>query len=224
MKKAITILLLFALLLPLFACAKSETSEPGDPSEQPAATGASEKTPAASYDGEIPEDLFGIFDEESYTNAFFNVKYMRDGKWTFYTSQQLASINGAANGETASETLKRVGFVYDMYARSELETLGFTVAIPAVQYGKDMTEAEYAVATKDASARDYAGADYDVVSDEIGTARFGGEEHPCFYLTVAASGMTFYTAQIFLQRDGFIGVVYVSTQSEESRTALLNSF
>lgn len=220
MKNAIAVILLVSLLLALGGCAGD--TEPL-PSEQPSVAEATEKTPAPTYDGELPADLFGIFDEESYENAFFGVKYLRDGNWTFYTSQELASVNGGA-GETPAETLRRVGYVYDMYARSGQETLGFTVAIPSVQYGKAMTEAEYAQATKDASARDYAGADYDVVSGEIGTAQYGGAEHPCFYLTVAANGMVFYTAQLFMQRGDFMGIVYVSAESEEGRTSLLSSF
>lgn len=221
MKTAIAILLLLSLLLALGGCAGKEQTAT---SEQPSVTDASDKAAATPYDGTIPQDLFGIFDEESYTNTFFGVKYLRDGKWTFYTTQQLESVNGGAAGETEADTLKRVGYVYDMYARSGLETLGFTVAIPSVQYGRAMTEAEYAEATKDASARDYAGADYDVISGEIGTADYAGAAHPCFYLTVAANGMVFYTAQIFLQRGDFIGIVYVSAESEDGRTSLLSSF
>lgn len=221
MKKKIAGILLIALILALVGCgAKEQTA----PSEHPAVTEGAEKAAAVPYDGALPSDLFGIFDEESYTNSFFGVKYLRDGKWTFYTAQQLASVNGSADGETAADTLRRVGYVYDMYARSGQETLGFTVAIPSVQYGKAMTEDEYAQATKDASARDYAGADYDVVSCEIGTAQYGGAAHPCFYLTVAANGMVFYAAQIFIQKGDFIGVIYVSAESEADRSSLLSSF
>ena len=79
-------------------------------------------------------------------------------------------------------------------------------------------------AVKAASARDYAGADYDVVSDEIATAQFGEKEHACYYMTVAANGMVFYTARIFLQQGDFIGVIYVSAESEAQRTSLLSSF
>ena len=222
MKKAIVLALLLSLLLALSACT-GETAQ-SEASEQSALPDATEKAPDPPYDGEIPEDVFGIYDEESYTNDYFGVEYKRDGNWAFYTMQELASVNGLAFGETETDALKRIGYVYNMYARSEMDTLGFTIAIPAVQYGKAMTEAEYAQATKDASARDYAGADYDVVSGELGTASFGGEEHVCFDLTVAANGMMFYTKQIFIQRGDYIGVVYVSSQTEEGRTYLLNSF
>ena len=222
MKRAIVLALLLSLLLALSACT-GETAQ-SEASEQSALPDATEKAPDPPYDGEIPEDVFGIYDEESYTNDYFGVEYKRDGNWAFYTMQELASVNGLAFGETETDALKRIGYVYNMYARSEMDTLGFTIAIPAVQYGKAMTEAEYAQATKDASARDYAGADYDVVSGELGTASFGGEEHACFDLTVAANGMMFYTKQIFIQRGDYIGVVYVSSQTEEGRTYLLNSF
>lgn len=218
MKKAIALTLLLSLLLALSACA-GETAQP-DASERSEVPDATQNAPDAAYDGEIPEDIFGIYDEESYTNDYFGVEYKRDGNWVFYTLQELASLN-VGTEETA---LRSRGYVYDMYARSGMDTLGFTVAIPVVQYGKTMTETEYAQATKDASARDYAGADYDVVSGELGTVSFGGEEHACFDLTVAANGMIFYTKQIFIQRGDYIGVVYVSSQTEEGRTRLLNSF
>lgn len=220
MKKAIALTLLLSLLLALSACAGSTTKD--EPAEQSAVPTLTEKSvpPAVAYDGELPENLLGVFDEESYDNEFFGVEYKRDGNWNFYTLQELASLN-VGTEETA---LRNRGYVYDMYARSGMDTLGFTVAIPAVQYGKTMTETEYAQATKDASARDYAGADYDVVSGELGTVSFGGEEHACFDLSVAANGMIFYTKQIFIQRGDYIGVVYVSSQTEEGRTRLLNSF
>ena len=212
--------LLLSLLLAIFGCA-GKTAQPDTTQEPAAATEASEAAPyVPAYDGEIPEGVFGIFDEERYTNEYFGVQFQRDGRWTFYSQQELASLNVGV----AETVLRNRGYAYDMYARSDLETLGFTVAIPAVQYGKEMTEAEYAQATKDASARDYAGTDYDVVSDELGTVTFGGEEHACFYLTVAANGMMFYSGQIFLQRGDFVGVVYVSAQSEEGRASLLKSF
>lgn len=219
MRKAIALIALVSILLALCGCAGS--AEAGRP-EKPSAATTAEKTPLQPYEGEIPADLFGIYDEETYTNAAFGVKFHRNGSWSFYTQQKLASLNGGS--EEASETLKRTGFVYDMYASSAFETLGFALAIPSSQFGKAMTEDEYAQAVKAASARDYAGADYDVVSDEIATARFGGVEHACFYLTVAASGMVFYTAQIFLQHGDFIGVIYVSASSEESMASLLSSF
>lgn len=218
MKKAIALTLLLSLLLALSACA-GETAQP-DASEWSEVPDVTQNALDAAYDGEIPEDIFGIYDEESYTNDYFGVEYKRDGNWNFYTLQELASLN-VGTEETA---LRNRGYVYDMYARSGMDTLGFTVAIPAVQYGKTMTETEYAQATKDASARDYAGADYDVVSGELGTVSFGGEEHACFDLTVAANGMIFYTKQIFIQRGDYIGVAYVSSQTEEGRTRLLNSF
>lgn len=218
MKKTIILALLLSLLLALSACA-GETAQP-DASEQPITPDATQVAPALAYDGELPENIFGIFDEESYTNDFFSVEFRRDGNWSFYSQQELASLNMGV----AETVLRSRGYIYDMYARSDMDTLGFTIAIPAVQYGKAMTEAEYAQATKDASARDYAGADYDVVSGELGTVSFGGEEHVCFDLTVAANGMMFYTRQIFIQRGDYIGVVYVSSQTEEGRTYLLNSF
>ena len=220
MKRTITVFLLLSLLLSVAACAgETMPSDTAEPSIVPTATEKA-SPPAVAYSGEIPEGLYGVYDEEKYTNDYFGVSFLRDGRWTFYSQQDLASLNdGAAEG-----ALRSKGFIYDMYARSDLETLGFAVAVPAVQYGKEMTEAEYAQAVKEASARDYAGADYDVVSDEIGEISFGGEEHACFYLTVAASGMVFYTAQIFLEYEDFIGVIYVSARSEEGRTSLLNSF
>jgi len=220
MKRTIATILLLSLLLVLFGCggdtAQPATSEPSD-----AATATEQAAPPApSYDGEILQTVFGVFDEESYTNEYFGVRFLRDGRWSFYSQQELASLNIGV----AETVLRNRGYAYDMYARSNLETLGFTVAIPAVQYGKEMTEAEYAQATKDASARDYAGTDYDVVSGELGTVTFGGEEHACFSLTVAANGMMFYTEQIFLQRGDYIGVVYVSAQSEDGRSSVLSSF
>lgn len=217
MKKTIILALLLSLLLALSACAATTQS---DAAETEAPT-VSDPPAAEPYDGDLPAILFGVFDEETYTNTAFGAKYLREGQWSFYTIQELTSLNG---GGSASETLRNTGFLYDMYARSGLETLGFAVAIPSVQFGRAMTEAEYAQSVKEASARDYAGTDYDVVSDEIGTAAFGGEQHACFYLTVAANGMIFHTAQLFLQHDDFIGVIYVSAQSEDGRDALLHSF
>lgn len=220
MKRAFVLILLFSLVSALCGCAVETQAVP---SEQPTVTISSEVSLPPAYDGEIPESMFGVFDEETYTNEAFGVKYLRDGRWAFYTMQELASLNGIA-GETLSERLKASGFIYDMYARNELETLGLAIAIPAVQFGKAMTEEEYAQAVKDASARDYAGADYDVISDEVSTAEFGGKLHACFYMTAAASGLVFHTAQIFIQQDDFIGIIYVSGNSEESRDALLRSF
>lgn len=220
MKRFIAFILLFSLALALVACAAPEQA---DPSEPPAVTDAAEKTPTAPYEGKVPADLFGVFDEETYTNTAFGVKYLRDGSWSFYTIQELNALNGST-GEAVSERLKSTGFAYDMYARSGAETLGFGLAIPSVQFGAAMDEAAYAQAVKAASARDYAGADYDVVSDEIATAQFGEKEHACYYMTVAANGMVFYTARIFLQQGDFIGVIYVSAESEAQRTSLLNAF
>ena len=220
MKRALAILLLLSLLLALGGCGDGALNDMFD---EPAAASATEDPGTPPYDGDLPAILFGVFDEETYANTAFGVRYLRDGRWSFYTMQELANLNGSV-GDSSSNILRSTGFIYDMYARSDLETLGFAIAIPSVQFGRAMTEAEYAQAVKEASARNYAGADYDVVSDEIGEISFGGEEHACFYLTVAASGMVFYTAQIFLERDDFIGVVYVSARSEEGRTSLLNSF
>ena len=220
MKRAIALLLLLSLLPVICGC---HTEISVKPSEQTSVTTATEESLPPAYDGEIPENLFGVFDEETYTNETFGVKYLRDGHWSFYTIQELASLNRTA-GETLSAQMKSSGFIYDMYARSDLETLGFAIAIPAVQFGRAMTEEEYAQAVRDASARDYAGADYDVISDEISAAEFGGAQHACFHMTVAASGLVFHTAQIFIQQDDFIGIIYVSGNSEESRDALLSSF
>ena len=221
MRKAIALILLLSLLFALGGCAGNEQTAP---SELPSVTDAPDAPPAAYYAGELPADVFGVFDEESYTNEAFGVSYLRDGSWSFYTMQELTALNGAAPGDGEKEILKSAGFVYDMYARSGLETLGFALAIPSVRFGRSMTEQEYAQAVKDASARDYAGADYDVVSDEIGTADFGGAQHACFYLTVAANGMVFHTEQIFLQHGDLIGVIYVSAENEEARNALLGRF
>lgn len=226
MKRTISVFLLLALLLTLFGCA-GETARDETTVQPPAEETMKEATEEATtpvYEGELPDDLFGVFDEESYTNGCFGVKYLRDGSWKFFTTQELASVNGGAFGETEAETLKRVGCVYDMYARCGQDTLGFTLAIPAVQFGKAMTEEEYAQAVKEASARDYAGTDYDVVSDELGTAQFGGAEHACFDLTVAANGMIFYTKQIFIQQGDFTGVICVSSQGEDGRASLLSHF
>lgn len=220
MKKAIAIFLLISVVLALCGCAEGSPQEPSEQPSEPPVTQATERTPAPAYDGDLPAGLFGIYDEESYTNNYFGIVFKRDGNWTFYSQQELASLNVGAT----EAAFRSKGFVYDMYARNNSETLGFTVAIPSVQFGREMTEDEYAQAIKEASARDYAGADYDVVSDEIGTAQINGETHVCYYLTVAANGMVFYSAQLFLQRDGFIGVAYVSAQSEEARASLLNSF
>lgn len=220
MKITIVFLMLISLLISLCACGGAPTSSPSEQPPFETATEKAELPPSLAYEGELPENLFGIFDEESYVNDYFGVSFKRDGNWTFYSQQELASLNVGA----AEAVLRSRGYAYDMYARNELETLGFTVAIPAAQYGKDMTEAEYAQATEASSARDYAGADYDVVSGEVGTIEFCGAEHACFRLTVAASGMLFYTEQIFLQRGEFIGVVYVSAQSEEATASLLSCF
>ncbi|MBQ6431069.1 MAG: hypothetical protein IJJ99_04255 [Oscillospiraceae bacterium] len=219
MKRAIALILLFSLLLALCGCGgKSES----DPSEQQLETNAAKAAQGQPYEGEIPKDIFGIYDEESYVNNAFGVKYQRDGSWSFYTLRKLADLNGSSD-ETV-EVLKRTGFVYDMYASSGLETIGFALAIPSSQFGKAMTEEAYAQAVKEASARDYAGADYDVISDEVGAVQFGGAQHACYYLTVAANGMVFHTVRIFLQRDDFIGIIYISADSDEHLSSLLSSF
>ncbi len=225
MRNTIVLILLLSLLIALCGCAgggetdasvQSSASEASEnaPSAHPVPS-VTEKKPLNPYEGEIPDDIFGVYDEERYTSSAFGVEYLRDGNWSFQPLHEPAE---------REETLRNAGYVDDMSAQSGQETLGFALAIPSAQFGTAMKEEEYAQAVKNASARDYAGADYDVVSSEVGAIEFGGEQHTCFNLTVAANGMVFYHTQIFIQRGDIIGVVHVSALSEESRSALLNRF
>lgn len=144
--------------------------------------------------------------------------------WRFANDEELANSNGLEEltDESLKEALKTKNFICDMIAQRSFEggadsiTLTYPniTAITAAE-GADMSELEYAQATL---------VGIDSATAVIETVNLGDEKHSSIRLIGKTGGRDYYQRMIFVEKNGYIGMITLTFLSEQDIKDIISRF
>ena len=216
MKKILVLFLVFATIFSFAACSKEEFSPIGGNSEN-----------------EVFEEEFvparGTVENGIYENKSFGIKYSADADWYYYSDEEIAEVMGVTVEEIFSEEYKDVfleaELIYDMYC-SNLST-GSNVNINyeniGLVYDIILDEKSYLEISQSTLEESLSGSGILLTRKEIGTAKVGGKEVPCLYITMDIYGTEFYEVLVAKKCEDWMGVVTLASLSEEELPVLLEN-
>ncbi|MBQ6808077.1 MAG: hypothetical protein IJP07_02780 [Firmicutes bacterium] len=212
MKKFISCLLAFVLLLCFAAC----TNEGQSAKEQ-------------TIPREEREFSLGRVDGNIYESEFIGIGCTLDQEWSFYSEEQIKTLNNVAEDmlpEDFLEAVKDVMVIYDMYALGEnqLDTISVNLekvdktALAALDLSENYEKAIPIL------MQSFENMGYTDVSYEISSLRVEDQDFPSLRTCVKANGVTVYQEAFSIKCNGYIANVTLTAYNEDNIDALVENF
>lgn len=164
-----------------------------------------------------------------YENTFYNIAFRAPEDWTCMSQDEIWELNGWDPEEDLQEQLEErmsdYGHFIEMMASKGTElTVKVSVDNAAVMQDPDISEEDYARATRvDAEGQlGEAGCDELLVEDIY--ELFMGEEHYGFHIYAELNGMKMYQKEIYIKNGIYFLVVTASSTNEDVTDDLLAMF
>ncbi len=250
MKKYLSVLLAFAMILSLAACSgtqdvhgiKAELTPPPAVTAAPAETKAPAET-AASEATEAPEtpeepeateepeaDLtLGSFEGLTYENAFIGIGCKLGSGWRFYSEEEITQLNGLTQeyfSDDYLEKVKNADMFYDMYAAGENGVDSINVILqklnPIQLIALDTAQSLEASVPDIEKALGNMG--YTDIKHEMGKATLGSGTYDVLYVSSVINGVNAYQASVLIKCNGYVANITFSTFIENGIEDLMKTF
>ncbi len=162
----------------------------------------------------------GVIKNNTYENAFFNVKISIPDDMSFFDNSKLAELNNVAEEYMDNETVKKAMEI----SRSSIVAYaanddGTTFNISLSEAGKMTTTVfnERAVieGSKDMTEKEFEKIGYSDIQAEMEVTTFLGEEHYALVINGKNSEGEYYVKACALLKDGYIATFTVGSNSED---------
>lgn len=180
----------------------------------------------ADFREDAQDNEFGRISGGIYENTYFGVGCELDSDWTFYSSEELAELNGLAASAITDEELAALvensGVQYDMYAYAAEGLFSINVTIEKLNalYGIALTEDSYmdiSMSSLETAFSSMEGAANPKI--EKTTVSFAGAERSALKISfdylVEDTAIPAYELIVCIKSGNYVAVVTFSTATED---------
>ena len=234
MKKTISIILAFVMILALAACGGGQSAAPAPKAEptpaaqeaevveeaveeatEAAAEAVEETVEAAEEAPELSaEELLGDKSGNEYVNTALGIRATLPDNWYVLSNEEIAETMGYVMEQVTDEEMAALledsGAVCDFYAAST-DGSGDTInlmlqRLEGVQ-GILLSEQTIAEASVDPTKQALESMGMTDVQVSQGTTDFAGKEHACLDVVANYSGVTIYERVVIVKAGGYVGSI-----------------
>lgn len=232
-KKRISLLMTLVILLTLFtACARDNNSDENTTANASnetteATTSSTNETNAVTQ--EQSTDYAGSVINGTYQNAYFDLSFTPASGWTFYTEDQLLTLNDFATGlyeglvnETFNNRIEQGGSLSVMMASNlSGENVNIVVQQTPVPL-KTMNAISYCASIVQPLEEQYKAIGFTEANVELGSAMFKGEGIRLLCVSLSSTSMA--QKQMFIPGGEYTCIITVSGHDFTSADAILGCF
>ena len=220
------------------AAEAAENGEDGENTEGEAGdTEEAQEAEEETVPGVPPSDILGKTNANSYSNAYFGIKYTKpNDDWYLATQKELGEIMGMTSSTIKDENilslLESSGFVMDFYAinanvpddNSSFDSVNITIEDIGKMYGVLMSDKDLADSNVEVSKKALEAQGWKNVNMEVGEIVFAGVPRVCITSSAENGKLKMFQRQIYLKKESYLACVTVGTFGSDKTDSVLKAF
>lgn len=224
-KKIVVCLVCLGVLLSFFGCTQPEDIR-GQVSGNTVTTTPEETTAEPT----VPQPEFSIGSSagNTYKNEFIGIQCSLDETWVFKTDEEMQAINRTSAemvGDEYKDMIANAAVVQDMMATNSNQTDTVNVVMEKLNgVAVLLTEEQYMSAAKDPAVNALSSMGLKIVSAEVVTLQFAGQEHVALTIEADVDGIPMYECMVVVKCSGYMVCVTACTWQKNTCMDILSHF
>lgn len=200
MKRIITLIISFAMLLTFVSCSSG------------------------------PEFSLGTVEGDTYTSEFIGIGFKYGDNWRFYSDKEIKELNQTVENvadDEYLEAMKNADVVYDMMAintANQTDNVNVTLekVNPVTLATLDIAENyEKTVSTVKSTLENMGCSN---IKHEVSEVTIDGKEYTCLNITSELGGMKMYQTSVAIKCNGYLANIAVASYGEDRTADILGYF
>ncbi len=230
MKKLIALLLAVMMLFALCACGdKDDSAKPADDEKEDVKSEENIDKEEEEEEEEDAEFELGTIKGRTYENESMGIGVKLEAGWQLLSEDEMYEMMGIVadmyEGDELHDLILNSGTFYDMMAvTSGVENMNVTVEKQTAAVAAKYSAEDYAEAGKAGLEHAFAAAGYNLISCDIISVDFAGEEHAAIMSHLEGNGVEMYQMAIVFKCGNYFANITISAADEAGLYEIMDMF